>query len=339
MSGRVFISEIHRYLVRHHNRLCFLLDVDEPRVISDTQLRRLLTLVNEQVYQHFHADYFGWQPGLLPDDSWVSFDGKELRGTIDGAVGQKRGLCLVRPLSQESNISLPGLFYQGIKDSEISCVRTLLKHTKIAGQQITFDALHTQPKTLKMILSAQGTYLAQVKANQAILLEDLQDHIQLVSPFAQTQEVSKGHGRIEQRKVSFYALTAVCFEEKWDQCGLATLAVVERETIQGKTGKISQETGFYVSNIKSSHLQPERIAHAIRRHWGIEADNWVRDCTFREDQIKCKEPARSKMLASIISVAGNLLRQRKKGWLKAMQEDLACDPLLAIPFFRHFDLL
>ncbi len=142
MSGMVLISEIHRFLVRHHRCLCFLLDVEESRAVSDVQLRRLLALVDEQAYQQFHARYFGWQVCLVPTDSWVSFDGKELRGNIDGVSGQTRGLCLVRPLVQGSSMSLPGLFYHGAKDSEIICVRALLQECTLASLQLTFDALH-----------------------------------------------------------------------------------------------------------------------------------------------------------------------------------------------------
>ena len=339
MAGKVLIAEIHRFLMRHHVDLCSLLEIEQPRAISDVQLRRLLALVNVPIYQFFHNSYFGWQASLFPKGSWISFDGKELRGTIDGILGEKRGLCIVRPLLQQSSISLPGMFYHGAKDSEINCVRTLLKDPHLVNQQLTFDALHTQHETLEMVENAQGIYIAQVKANQAVLLEDLQDHIKLVAPMAEEQTLEKGHGRIERRKASFYSVGGICFEEKWDQSGFTTLIVVERESIQCKTGKISRETHYYLSNATTQQVAPEEFCAAIRRHWGIEADNWVRDCTFREDQIRCKDPARSKTLASIISIAGNLLRQQKKGFLKAMQEDLACNPACAVPFFKHADIL
>ena len=70
-----------------------------------------------------------------------------------------------------------------------------------------------------------------MKANQAVLLEDLQDHIKLVAPMAEEQTFEKGHGRIEGRKASFYSVKAICFEEnrieeRWDQSGFATLVVV-----------------------------------------------------------------------------------------------------------------
>jgi predicted transposase YbfD/YdcC len=296
-------------------------------------------LVDTAAYQHFHARYFGWQACLLSSNNWISFDGKELRGTIDGVAGQKRGLCIVRPLLQQSSISLPSLFYHGAKDSEITCVRELLQEDALASQRLTFDALHTQSQTLEMVQNAKGTYIAQVKANQAMLLEDLQDHTDLIAPVAGHQTLEKGHGRIEERKAFFYPVKAACFEKKWDASKFATLVVIERESTQCKTGKVNRETSYYLSNATIKQVAPEEFFKAIRQHWSIEADNWVRDATFREDRIRCKETNRSKTLASIISVAGNLLRQQKKGFLKAMQEDIACHPALATTLFKHADIL
>lgn len=84
MAGKVLVAEMHRFLVRHHQCLCTLLELNEFRIVSDPQLRRLLALVEVSAYQRFHYNYFGWSVNLLAANSWISFDGKELRGTIDG---------------------------------------------------------------------------------------------------------------------------------------------------------------------------------------------------------------------------------------------------------------
>ena len=105
MAGKVLIAEIHRFLIRHHVDLCSLLEVEQVSAISEVQLRRLLALVDTPIYQFFHNSYFGWQASLLPEGSWISFDGKELGGPIDGVSGEKRGLCIVGPLLQQSSIS------------------------------------------------------------------------------------------------------------------------------------------------------------------------------------------------------------------------------------------
>ena len=95
LSGKVLITEIRRWLVRHQDWLCQTLDIESISVISDPQLRRLLSTVNYELLYNFHTQYFGWDLALLLEDSWISVDGKELRGTIDGVMGQKRALALI----------------------------------------------------------------------------------------------------------------------------------------------------------------------------------------------------------------------------------------------------
>ena len=74
----------------------------------------------------------------------------------DGVGGQKRGLCLVRPLPHHNSLGLPGLFYHGAKESEINCVRMLLEDRNLANKRVTFDALHTQHDSLEMEANDQG---------------------------------------------------------------------------------------------------------------------------------------------------------------------------------------
>ncbi len=69
-----------------------VLALEQRRIVSDPQLRRLLAIVDHQEYQQFQARYFGWQINLLPPDGWINFDGKGTRGTIEVVSGQQ-GLC------------------------------------------------------------------------------------------------------------------------------------------------------------------------------------------------------------------------------------------------------
>lgn len=102
-----------------------------------------------------------------------------------------------------------------------------------------------------------------------MLLEDLQDHTKRTVPVAEHQTLEKGHGRIEERKASFYPTDAVCFEqnrtaERWDASKFATLVVIERESRQCKTGKVSWETRrgaapYYLSNATLRQIAPPGV--------------------------------------------------------------------------------
>ena len=47
-------------------------------------------------------------------------------------------------------------YYSGKQESEVPAVRSLLKSNELAGQKITFDALHCQPKTSEIIVAGGG---------------------------------------------------------------------------------------------------------------------------------------------------------------------------------------
>ena len=143
VSGKVLMAEIHRWLVRHHHFLCHTLDYQFTKPISDGQLRRLLTPVDAQALYQFHCRYFGWSASLVAAGNWLSLNGKELRGTIDGVSGQKRGLCLVHLVSHEG-ICVASDFYEGQKESEIVVARKLLTTSNLSKTGVTLDALHCQ---------------------------------------------------------------------------------------------------------------------------------------------------------------------------------------------------
>ena len=169
------MAEIHRWLVRHHHFLCHTLDYQFAKPISDGQLRRLLTPVDAQALSQFHCRYFGWSASLIAAGNWLSLDGKELRGTIDGVSGQKRGLCLVHLVSHQG-LRVGSTFYTGQKESELISARNLLKDNDLPNFGLPLDALHCQVDTLMMVLGQGGVYVVEAKANQETLCDDLADH-------------------------------------------------------------------------------------------------------------------------------------------------------------------
>ena len=74
---------------------------------------------------------------------------------------------------------------------------------------------------------------------------------------------------------------------RWSDSGFATLIVMERKTTTKKG--ITQETSFYLSNEKLTEDKSDpgrELFEAIRGHWRVESDNWVRDVTFQEDSVR-----------------------------------------------------
>jgi predicted transposase YbfD/YdcC len=313
--------------------MCNILDYESVKPISDGQLRRLLASVDAHQLYQFHCRYFGWSVCLVSQGSWLSLDGKELRGTIEGCLGQKRGLCLVHLVSHQG-MSVGSCFYSGQKESEIVSARNLLSVINLSNCGVTLDALHCQVETLEMVVNQAGVYVVEAKANQAQLCADLTDHVQLCQPLCQLKTYDKAHGRLEERTYRCYDLSGVCFEARWQDCQFRRLVVVDRHFTQLKSGQVSQEQSLYLSN--SERHTDEQLCQAIRGHWSIEAGHWVRDVSFREDKIRCSHEQRMKNLSLLMSVSVNLTKQYKVSNIKAFHEELNANPLAISKMIRHF---
>jgi len=102
-------------------------------------------------------------------------------------------------------------------------------------------------------------------------------------------------------------------DSRWKNSGLSTLIVVERETLEIAKQKTSFETSYYVSNsvLESDVIKPlaEELTQAIRCHWGVESNNWIRDVTFNEDRIKTKAGNQSQIMALLRGLAIELIRK------------------------------
>ena len=80
-----------------------------------------------------------------------------------------------------------------------------------------------------------------------------------------------------------------------------TLIMIERQTVKTAQRKTSLEISYYVSNqevsLEHSNVQSELFT-AIRRHWGVESENWIREQRQRQNQM-CRPSSRYGMLTDI----------------------------------------
>ena len=294
--------------------------------ISYSQLKRIMELFDYEAYNTINEQYFGSKvskEGL----EWQAVDGKELRGTIDRALGQKRNENIVQQVShQEQKSKLIG-FYDGSKESEKTLVFDYFEEAKsLKGSAYSFDALHTSSKFLDLIEDKQGVYLAQVKRNQQILLEELQHIEQYLKPHYTFNQEEKGHGRIERRQGFLYPLNPECLAKRWLKTGVKTLVLIERNRQRCKTGHISHEKAYFITNLKLDENSAQDLVHAVRNHWAIESDNNTRDTNFGEDQIIGFDSNTARVMAVGISWALNLLRKNNvNNNIRELREDIAYD--------------
>ncbi|SER29679.1 Transposase DDE domain-containing protein, partial [Azotobacter beijerinckii] len=82
-------------------------------------------------------------------------------------------------------------------------------------------------------------------------------------------------------------------------------------------GKVSHERRYYISSLVPD---AERLASAIRQHWGIENRvHWCLDVVFADDLMRARTAHAAHNLATLKRLALNLLRldpSQRKGSLK-----------------------
>lgn len=325
LSGRAKVSSIFRYI---RNRIDWLREVThhpEAGVISRAHLPRLLARMPWTELNTLIDTHFGLQVALRAEQGWVAIDGKVLRGTL--TAGDKQAVVLAIRHGSRSLVAHAPM--RGSKASEIPVVRALLKASGLEKHNVPLDAHHCNPTTTAQIQQAGGQYVLQVKANQPLLLQQCQDIAATWEPRSSHTESEKGHGRLTTRIGRCFDMRGVPMAARWSDSGLHTLVVMQRETVTLATQHTTQETAYYISNyVLSSDPQPPAIAltGAIREHWHVEADNWIRDVTLEEDHVTTTSANQAHIMASLRSVALHVLRRCGVTNFRAALEDFADCP-------------
>jgi predicted transposase YbfD/YdcC len=324
LSGRSKVSSIFRYL---RNRIGWLREVThypDARVVSRAHLPRLLARLDWAELNTLIAQHFGVQMALRAHHDWVAIDGKVLRGTL--ASGDKQ--AVVFAVSHASRTLLAHAPMQGSKASEIPVVRDLLTHSQLEAHKVTLDAHHCNPTTTAQIHQAGGQYVIQVKENQPLLLTQCQSVAAAAVPLGSHDACEKGHGRLTTREGQCFDMRAVSLAPRWSDSGLHTLVVMTRHTVTLATQKTTCETAYYISNQALStdpQAQAMELTGAIRQHWHVESDNWIRDVTLNEDHIKTTSANQAQITGCLRSLALRLLRRfNVKNFQEALEDFADC---------------
>ena len=327
------ISVVHRTMKDDWRQLAHDLEVEVKRCVSYSQLNRILRSIDVESFNAINEAHFS-STVVCQGEFWKGVDGKELRGSIDGAAGEKRGQSVVSLTNHQGGQSTVIGYYDGSKESEKPVVTAHFDQIGPLKDGYSFDALHTFPRNLELIDQRGGTYLAQVKGNQAVLLEDCAlIHQHLPADYC-GQQCEKGHGRVETRRSWGYGLPASGLEERWIQTGISSLLVVERSRYNTKTQKKSVETAYWVSNQPFDKERFAELFQAARGHWAIEMHHRIRDVHMGEDQLGVRNPKEARVVAGFITTAVNLLA-RQGGNMSELREKLTRNYALVDPLFKR----
>ena len=310
MSGRSKLSSIHRYIGNRAGWLREVANQPEALLVSRAHLPRLLAIVPLDELNDIVEVHFSMRLAINAQDEWTAIDSKTLRGTTSAHDKQgERTLLAVAHTKRDMLAQRP---MSGPKSSEITAARELLRETGLEKGKITLDALHMNPTTTAQINLAGGAYIIQVKDNQEKLREQCARLAAEDVPLGVITATEKGHGRHETRNGAFFDLEKIEFPERWSESGLRILVVMKRQTIITAQQKASSEVSYYMSNQQVSPEQfdvQSELFTAIRRHWGVESENWIRDVTFNEDQVKTRCADQAHVMACLRTFVVQLFRK------------------------------
>lgn len=295
--GRVRLPFLRRFSEFHFGTPC------------EDWLRVVMNRIDPDLFQQVFTD---WATGLRPDaPKLIAIDGKTSRRTHDRSRG-RRALHMVSAWATTERLVLAQEAVDE-KANECAAIPEVLDRLDLKGALVTIDAIACNPTIAAAITSRGGDYLLAVKANQPTLHREIAACFDDPAARAETvEELDKGHGRLETRRY------AVSHETGWlsgdrrypDEPrfpGLRSIARVEAEV--EKSGETTRATRYYLS---SAPLTPERLAQAVRGHWGIENSlHWVLDVVFKEDQSRLRKGHGARNMAVVRHFAINAVRLAK----------------------------
>jgi predicted transposase YbfD/YdcC len=215
------------------------------------------------------------------------------------------------------------------KSNEITAIPKLLAMLELHGCIVTTDAMGCQRAIVEQIIDQGGDYVLGLKGNQGSLHDAVQDCFTTARaandvgvPPAYTEEIDKGHGRLEIRRYWITdELGTLPHTELWK--GLRSIGLVERECWEGTSRCLDQR--HFINSIAAD---AQVFAQAVRGHWGVENGlHWRLDVVFREDESRIRQGHAPANLTAIRHLCLNLLRQEsstlsiKKKRLKAAWKD------------------
>jgi predicted transposase YbfD/YdcC len=165
--------------------------------------------------------------------------------------------------------------------NEIKMAIPLLDTIDIQGKEVTADALLTQRKLAEYLVGRQAHYHFTVKGNQPGLYDDIVLYFKNRRDPDFIDEPTFEHGRIETRKI----WTTAELNGYVDFPHVGQAFVIERESIEKKTGKVSKETAYGITSRTTEQANAQRVLKTNRGHWSIENScHYIIDWNYDEDR-------------------------------------------------------
>jgi predicted transposase YbfD/YdcC len=218
------------------------------------------------------------------------------------------------------------------RTNEIGMAIPLLETCEIAGKDITADALLTQRTIANYVVEQEAHYHFTVKGNQPGLERDIAllfekrgapDFVEVSPP---------DHGRIETRRI--WCSTAINGYIDFPHVGQVFL--IERESVNKKTGEQTDETVFGITSRTPQEASPERVLAVNRGHWSIESVHYIIDWNYDEDRSRIRTGFGPENITRLRRFAVGILKsfQKPNQSIAGMMRKLSFNTRLVFDYLR-----
>ena len=223
------------------------------------------------------------------------------------------------------------------KASELAAIPLLLERLGaddgLRGALVSIDAIATNAAIAEAITAQGADDLLAVKANQPTLRAEVEAAFaeaadRLVSRIVSHVDLDKGHGRIEQRRMSVLRETDWLAGDRRFPGELrlpGAVCLLRAQTTVETRGTTRTETRTFIA---SRALTAPDAATAVREHWAIENRlHWVLDVTFGDDISRLRKGHGARNMTTVRHFAINLVRANsEKGSIKSRRKRAGWSP-------------
>ena len=170
------------------------------------------------------------------------------------------------------------------RTNEIGMAIPLLDGCEILGRDITGDALLTQRPLASYIVERGAHYHFTAKGNQPGLQRDIALLFDKRGAAHFVEVAPPDHGLITTRRI--WCSTAL--NDYLDFPYVGQVFMIERDSINKKTGEQSHEIALGVTSRTPLQASPRRVLSVNRGHWSIESVHNIIDWNYHEDRSRIR---------------------------------------------------
>lgn len=215
--------------------------------------------------------------------------------------------------------------------NEIGMFIPVLDRLDITGKTVTGDALLTQRKLAHYLVDQRSAhYVFTVKDNQSTLREAISLFFEKRGKPDYQEPFCLTHGRLESRSI----WVSNRLNEYVDFPFIGQVFAIQRNTINKKTGKETDDVVYGISSHSLHSADAKRILQFNRLHWSVESHHYILDWNWNEDRCTISRGFGPENITRLRRFATGLIQSKSKDSVSSTTEKLARNVRLVLDYMR-----